>query len=223
MHTLQVKERPSGHVRELRRDGFVPGVIYGPSIDSTPIAIERRDLQSMFSVITRSSRINLKVGDKDEMREIDVFLKVVDYDPITDEPLHVDFYHPDVESPLKLQVPVKIVGDCVGVKSGGILNVLFNTIRVQGLAKDVPALITLDVSDLNMGEGIHVRDVDFGETEPMLPPERTIVTVIAPRGLLVEEEEEAEGEEGELGEGEEPADEAAEASAGGEEAASEEE
>jgi len=157
------------------------------------------------------------------MREIDVFLKVVDYDPITDEPLHVDFYHPDVESPLKLQVPVKIVGDCVGVKSGGILNVLFNTIRVQGLAKDVPALITLDVSDLNMGEGIHVRDVDFGETEPMLPPERTIVTVIAPRGLLVEEEEEAEGEEGELGEGEEPADEAAEASAGGEEAASEEE
>ena len=222
MHTLQVKERPSGQVRELRRDGFVPGVVYGPSIDSTPIAIGRRDLMSLFSGITRSSVINLKIDGEGDAREFDVFLKVVDYDPITDEPLHVDFYHPDTESPLKLQVPVKIVGDCKGVKGGGILNVLFNTIRVHGLARDVPPLITLDVTDLDMGEGIRVGDVDFGGTEPMLPPERTIVTVIAPRGLLIEEEEieGEEGEEGELAEGEEPGDEDA---AGGEEAAADEE
>ncbi|MCK4571229.1 50S ribosomal protein L25 [Candidatus Bipolaricaulota bacterium] len=201
MHTLQVIERAVGNARELRRTGFVPGVVYGPSIESTPITIGKKDLQVLFSQITRSSLISLAIKGE-ESREFDVFLKVVDYDPITDEPLHVDFYHPDVDSPLKLHVPVKTVGECEGIKSGGILNVQFNTIRVNGLAKDVPALITIDVSALDMGDSIYVRDVDFGEVEPMLPPDRTIVTVIAPRGLLAEEEGE-EGEEDELAEGEE--------------------
>lgn len=202
MDTLHVKERPAGKAGKLRRTGFVPGVVYGPSIESTPIVIGRKDLQVLFSQITRSSRISLSI-EGEGTREFDVFLKNVDYDSITDEPFHVDFYHPDVGSPLKLEVPIKTVGECKGIQSGGILNVLFNTVRVHGLAEDVPALITIDVSDLDMGESIHVRDVDFGDVEPMLPPERTIVTVIAPRGLLAEEEEEEEGEEGEMVEGEE--------------------
>lgn len=204
MHTLQVKERAAGNARELRRTGFVPAIVYGPSIEPTSITIGRKDLQLLFSQITRSSLISLAI-EGENAKEFDVFLKVVDYDPITDEPLHVDFYHPDVESPLKLQVPVKVIGECEGIKSGGILNVLYNTVRVHGLARDVPALITLDVTDLDMGDSIYVRDIDFGGVEPMLPPESTIVTVIAPRGLLADEEEEgeeelAEGEEGEEGE-----------------------
>ncbi len=207
MHTLQVKERSAGKAGELRRSGFVPGVVYGPSIESTSISIARKDLQSLFSKITRSSLISLAIGDKEGT---DVFLKVVDYDPITDEPLHVDFYHPDVDSPLNLEVPVRITGECVGLKSGGILNVLFNTIPVHGLARNVPALITIDVTDLDLGESIHISDVEFGEVEPMLPPERVIVTVMAPRGLLADEEEAegdelAEGEEGEAAEATEEA------------------
>jgi len=209
MHTLQVKERVVGNARELRRTGFVPGVVYGPSIESTPISIGQKDLKVLFSQITRSSLISLAI-DGEESTKFDVFLKVVDYDAITDEPVHVDFYHPDVDSPLKLSVPVKTVGECEGIKSGGILNVQFNTVPVHGLAKDVPSLITLDVTSLEMGDSIYVRDVDFGDVEPMLPPERTLVTVIAPRGLLADEaeaelEEGEEGEEGVEGEGEEGA------------------
>ncbi len=202
MHTLQVKERPAGKAGHLLRAGFVPGVVYGPSIETTSIAIQKKDLQVLFSEITRSSRISLAI-EGEESREFDVFLKVVDYDPITDEPRHVDFYHPHTGTPLKLEVPIRVIGECKGIKSGGILNVLFNTITVHGLAKDVPSLITIDVSDLDMGDSIRVRDVEFGDVEPMLPPERTIVTVIAPRGMYLEEEEELEGEEGELLEGEE--------------------
>ena len=221
MHTLEVRERNAGRANALRRDGQVPGVVYGPSIESTPIAIARKDLQVLFSEITRSSRINLSIAGEDGSKEMDVFLKVVDYDPITDEPKHVDFYHPDVGHPLKLHVPVKITGEAQGVKSGGILNVLFNTVRVHGLPKDVPALITIDVTELDLGESIHVRDIDFGDVEPMLPPERTIVTVIAPRGMEIEEEEveleEVELEEGEEIEGEEGAVEEEGAPAEGEE------
>ncbi len=226
MNTLEVKQRKAGKANALRRDGQVPGVIYGPSIESTPIAIARKDLQALFAQITRSSRINLAIAGEDGTKELDVFLKVVDYDPVTDEPKHVDFYHPDVGRPLKLSVPVKVTGEAQGVKSGGILNVLFNTIPVHGLPEDVPHLITIDVSELDLGESIHARDIDFGDIEPMLPPERTIVTVIAPRGMEMSEEEEAaalELEEAELAEGEEAEDGEQEAQAeGGEETAADE-
>jgi len=197
MHTLRVTSRPAGKAGELRREGFVPGVVYGPSIDSTPVAIARKDLHALFGKITRSSRIGLALEDGGETKEMDVFLKTVDYDPIRDEPIHVDFYHPDVGHPLSLDVPVKITGEAIGTKSGGILEILFSTIPVHGLPKDMLPLITIDVTDLDLGDSIHVRDLDFGEVEPMLPPERTIVSVLAPRGmgLSAAEAEELEGEE----------------------------
>lgn len=192
METLHVKERSAGQAKGLRRSGFVPGVVYGPSIPSTAIAIAKKELKSLFTQITRSSRITLAI-DGDEARSFDVFLKVVDYDAITDEPLHVDFYHPDTQSPLNLDIPVRVVGECKGIKTGGVLNVLFNTIPVHGLARDIPSLITLDVSLLDLGQTINVRDIDFGNVEPLLPPERTIVTVIAPRGMVLEESISQEG------------------------------
>jgi large subunit ribosomal protein L25 len=198
MHTLEARTRVAGKANAVRQAGAVPGVVYGPSIESTPIAVERTALQGLFAQITRSSRITLSIAGENETKKMDVFLKVVDYDPVSDEPKHVDFYHPDAGHPVKLEVPVKIVGEAKGVKTGGILNVLFNTIPVHGLPKDVPHLFTIDVSALDMGEGVHIRDIDFGKVESMLPPERTVVTVIAPRGLMTEEEE-VEGEEGEEG------------------------
>jgi len=205
MPTLNAKLRTAGKANAIRRQGLVPAVIYGPRVDSTPIVIDRKELQSLFAKITRSSLIKLSVEDRDKL---DVFVKAVQYNPITDEPIHVDFYHPDVGHPLRLHVPIKIVGEAPGVKAGGILNVLFNTVRVHGLPKDIPSIIEIDVSNLGIGEAIRVRDVDFGPVEPLLNPERALVTVVAPRGLeeafagveeeeIPEEEAPAQGSEGE--------------------------
>jgi len=204
MHTLEAKTRPSGKASVLRRQGIVPAVVYGPSIESTPIAITRRDLLALFSKVTRSSRITLRLQGEGKPREMDVFLKVIDYDAITDEPVHVDFYHPEGDHPLKLSVPTKITGDAIGIKSGGILNVQFRTIPVRGMPKDIPHLLTIDVSALYLGESVHVSDIDFGKVEPLPPPARVRVTVIAPRSIVAEAAEAAEAGEGAV-EGEEAA------------------
>jgi large subunit ribosomal protein L25 len=219
MHTLEVSKRPVGKANALRRQGIVPGVVYGPSIDNQSISMLRKDLQGLFAQITRSSRINLRITGDGKPQEMDVFLKVVDYDSVTDIPVHVDFYHPDTKHPLKLNVPVKIVGEAPGTKVGGILNVQFNTIPVHGLPKDIPSLLTIDVSSLELGDSIHISEIDFGKVEPMLPAERVVVTVISPRALAAEAEEAeaAKGEEGEAAEGEE-----GEAAEGEEETAAEE-
>ncbi|MEW5826616.1 MAG: 50S ribosomal protein L25 [Candidatus Bipolaricaulota bacterium] len=192
MHTLNATTRPGGKAEALRRRGVIPGVVYGPAMESTPIAVTRRDLQVLFSKITRSSQINLKIDASGKPQEMHVFLKAVDYDAVTDEPLHVDFYHPEAKHPLKLNVPVKITGESKGAKSGGILNVQFRTIPVRGLPKDIPHLFTIDVSELEVGDSVHVSELTFDKVEPLLPPERVLVTVIAPRSLVAETAEAAE-------------------------------
>jgi large subunit ribosomal protein L25 len=205
MHTLEAKTRVSGKAGALRRRGVVPAVVYGPAIESTAIAVARRDLLALFSHVTRSSRITLKIQGENGSREMDVFLKVIDYDAITDEPVHVDFYHPEANRPLKLSVPTKITGEAKGAKSGGILNIQFRTIPVHGMPQDIPHLIMVDVSDLDVGDSLHVSDLDFGKVEPMLPPERVIVTVIAPRSLVAAEAEATAAGEEEAVAGEAPA------------------
>ena len=201
MFTLNAKLRTEGKANALRRQGVVPAIMYGPTIDSTPIVVEQRELRRVFSQITRSSRIELALGKDGQAKKFDVFVKSIQYNSLTDEPIHVDFYHPDTGHPLRLHVPVKIVGEAPGVKAGGILNVLFRTVRVHGLPKDIPAIIELDVSELEIGDAIRVRDVDFGNVEPLLAPERALVAVVAPRGLeetMIGGLEEEVTEEGEL-------------------------
>ena len=219
MPVLKAQLRKEEKATGLRTRGSIPAVVYGPTIESASLAINEKDLQSLFSKITRSSRIDLSIKDGKKANKLDVFVKAIQYDPITDKPIHVDFYHPDVGHPLKLHVPLRIVGECPGVKAGGVLNVLFRTIRVHGLPKDMPHLVTADVSDLEVGEALRVRDIDFGEVEPLLPPERALVAVMAPRRVevveveeeLVEElEGEAVAEEEPTAESEAPAEESAE-------------
>lgn len=196
MHTLKAKLRLKGKAGSLRRQGWIPAVVYGPTVENTPLVIDHKDLQDLFSQITRSSRINLSIKDYSKGKKLDVFIKAIQYDSITDQPIHVDFYHPNIGTPLKLYVPIKIVGEASGIKEGGMLNVLFRGVQVRGLPNDIPHLITIDVSDLGIGDVIRVRDIDFGNVEPFIAQEQALVTIMAPRRLEEEAVTEAE-EEGE--------------------------
>lgn len=207
MSILHAKVRTGGKARALRRSGGVPAVVYGPTMESTAIVLDRKELQAVFSQITRSSRIDLAVGDHGKPKKLAVFVKAIQYDPITDEPLHVDFYHPVVDRPLKLEVPIKLVGQSPGVKAGGVLTVLFRTVPVHGLPNDMPPLLTVNVSALELGQAIRVGDVDFGNVQPLLPPYRVLTVVVLPKAVAeptATEEAEAAEEGAAEGAGEEP-------------------
>jgi large subunit ribosomal protein L25 len=208
MSILHAKVRTGGKTRALRRSGSVPAVVYGPTMESTAIVLDRKELQAVFSQITRSSRIDLAVGDHGKPKKLAVFIKAIQYDPITDEPLHVDFYHPAADRPLKLEVPIKLVGQSPGVKAGGVLAVLSRTVPVHGLPNDMPPLLTVDVSALELGQAIRVGDVGFGNVQPLFPPYRVLAVVVLPKAVVAEptatEEAEAAEEGAAEGAGEEP-------------------
>lgn len=206
MATLQVSERESEeNPNTLRHEGKLPAVLYGPERDSVSLTINKKKMEELLNEITRSTRVELELdGDVH-----DVFLRDIQYDHLTDEPIHIDFYEVPDDHPVEMKIPVVTVGTPEGVSSGGILDQLMETITVYGEAKDIPEILRLDVEELEIGDSIHVSDLDLGDLEILTPEDRTVLSILAPRKeieidlteptigeeLLGEEELEAEKEE----------------------------
>jgi len=207
---MMVKAKPRSlavKAKRLRREGFVPAVIYGPHVESVHVAIPETELEELFRHVTRSTTLEVQVDGGEAYH---VFIKDIQVDPITDRFLHVDFYVPEPGRKLVLLVPVKLVGTAPGVKEGGILEHVHEYIEVEGLPRRIPPYFEVDVSNLGLEESIVIGDLKWDdELRPLHPLDDPIVTVLAPRAVKVEvAAEEAPEEVGEVGaEGEQAAEE----------------
>ena len=208
MTTLQVNERKSEkNPNTLRREGQLPAVIYGPERETVSLSVDKKETKELLDEVTRSARLELSIDG--EVHQ--AFLKDIQYDHLTDEPTHIDFYEVPDEHPVEMKIPVVTVGTPEGVSSGGIMDQLMETITVHGKATDIPEILRLDVDELEIGDSIHVSDLDLGDLEILTPEDRTVLSILAPRKeieidlteptigeeLLAEEELEEEEELGE--------------------------
>ena len=205
-------ELKKGGSRRLRRSGKIPAILYGHS-GTAPITIDAHEFSQTFKQISENTIINLQVGKK----AYDVLLKDFQEDILKGTITHIDFYEIERGKVLRTNVPVHTVGTAIGVREGGILEVLLHSIEVECLPKDIPEYLEVDVSELDVGDSVHVSEIEPPEgVRFLVSDEAVIVSVIAPKAieeLIVEEELEEgieiEGEGEELEEGE--AGEAAEA------------
>lgn len=207
----------------LRREMRVPAVLYGPSIEeNVHFHINELELEKILAISqTKLQDLSL---DGQTYRTL---LKQVEYDPITDRPIHADFYVLEENHPVTLRVPIRVRGNAVGVVDGGgrVFQPL-RIVRVQAMPDAIPAVFEVDISPLEIGQSIHVSDLDMEGITLIDDPSRTIVTISPPKSdavfqTVVPEEEEVELEETEA-DAEAPVEEGAEAEAG-EQAAEEEE
>ena len=176
--------------RALRRQGWVPGVVYGPHLASTPIAVEYKSLERLISEITRSTRIELEYDGEKHF----VFIKELQRDPITDRFLHVDFYAPEPGQIMSLDVPLRLVGTPAGVKAGGILEHIHEEIPVEGPLEAIPPYIEVDISDLGLDEALLIKDLPLPEgLRALLPEDEAVVNILPPKVLVTEEAPEEEG------------------------------
>ncbi|HDI11576.1 MAG TPA: 50S ribosomal protein L25 [Candidatus Acetothermia bacterium] len=191
------KEKP----RALRRQGLVPGVVYGPHIQSTPIAVEYKTLERLVAQITRSTRLELEYDGEKHF----VFIKELQRDPITDRFLHVDFYAPEPGQIMSLDIPIRLVGTPEGVKAGGLLEHIHEEIPVEGPLEAIPPYLEVDISQLGLDEALLVKDLSLPEgLRVLLPEDEAIVTILPPK-VVVTEEEAAEEVAEETAEGAAPA------------------
>ncbi|MGJ8453758.1 50S ribosomal protein L25 [Pseudothermotoga sp. U03pept] len=176
-------------VRRLRNKGYIPAVVYGPETEPLSIVLDRLEVERAFHKISEALPLKLELKCADRVEVIDVFVKKVQVDKVTDQIVHIDFYRPAKGHAMKINIPVRIVGKAEGVEKGGILEVIHNELPVETLPSAVVEYIEIDVTKLGLGESVHVKDLKFPEgMKVLLHPEEAIVTVVVPRGLAVEEE-----------------------------------
>lgn len=202
-------------VKRLRREGLVPGVVYGPVLDETiSVSVVDRDFNKFFLAHGHSTIFTLKWDGGEQP----VLIREVQVDPVRRDALHIDFFAPNMNVKLRQSVSVTLHSASEEMEEGAVLQQVLNEIEVEALPANLPSEIGVDISNLtSVGDSIHVSDIEAPENVDIITdPESTVASVIY---QVVEEEPEEEGEEGEEAvEGEE-----AEEAAGDEEETSDEE
>ena len=187
------KDAGQGAARTHRREGRVPAILYGHGEESVSITVDRNELDRLVhSISIENTIVDLDV----EGGGYKVLIREIQRHPVRKDFVHVDFFHVAMDEKIHLEIPVVIVGTAEGVKNkGGILDHQLREIEVYCLPGNIPEKIEVDVSALDIGESIHVSDLDLPDVDVETDLDRTVVAVLAPTVAAEPEEEEAADEE----------------------------
>lgn len=180
--------------RRLRREGRIPGVMYGAENDPIAVSIERIELGRLLR--KKHSIINVKVDGNDQRAVI----KDIQYHPVSSDVTHVDFMRVVAGTEITVTVPLHFVGTAVGTKTGGVLSTLMHELPISVLPRYMPDSIEVDISALEIGDSIRLKDLALENMTVLISEEELVVQVTMPR----KEEEVEEVEEVEEGEEQEP-------------------
>jgi len=194
---VQVREGTGkGVARKLRATGHIPGVCYGRSAPSIGIALNPRALDRLLTESTAgmNTLIDLRVEGGGAYDGKPMLVKELQRDPVTGSMLHVDLYAVDLQQAIQVSVPIHVTGTAEGVKMGGILDQALRELELECMPEAIPQEIPVDVSALEIGQSLHVRDLALPEGVTLQSdPDLAVVLVAAP---AAEEEVAAEVEEG---------------------------
>jgi large subunit ribosomal protein L25 len=169
----------SKHLTEVRGQELVPSVLYGPAMkENLHFSVNRIALEKILSVKSLQY-INLVFEDG---KKIDAIIKTTQFHPVTDRPLHVDFYALDEKVPVTVTIPIRLTGTSPGVIEGGRLYQSLRKLTVKALPGIIPAELTLDIGKLQIGHNLKVRTLKLNGIQPLMSPDRTILVIRPPRG-----------------------------------------
>ena len=173
-------------VRKLRARGLIPAIIYGGKDKPRPLQVAAREINAMMSHASGENvLVELEVAGEDSSRT--ALVQEVQHSPVGGEIRHVDFHAVSMDQMIQAEVPLEPTGIAVGVKTfGGLLEQSLRSLAIECLPGDLPDRITVDVSQLNIGDSIHVRNIQFPHgVTAKVQPDLTAFSVVAP---VVEEE-----------------------------------
>ena len=183
-------ETGKGAARTARRGGRVPGILYGHGEESVALSVDAGELSRLVhSISVDNTIVDLDVaGDPYK-----VLIREIQKHPFRDEFVHIDFFHVAMDEKIHVEIPVVLAGVATGVKNkGGVLDHQLREIEVFCLPGNIPEKVEIDVSELDIGDSIHVRDIALPDVEILADPDRSVVAVLAPTVIEVEEEAAAE-------------------------------
>jgi len=185
-----------GPARQLRREGKVPGVLYGQG-EAVSISLDPIEFSKVMQA-KQQGYVLIALSDKPAKgkTERNAILKEVQYDPLTGDVLHADFFEVVMDKPIKVSIPIVVTGNIpVGVTLGGVLRQRERYLSLEGLPGDIPDTVSFDASNLEIGQVVKLKDLPLEKTlTPQDDPEKVIITLTMKKKLVEEEKEEGEAE-----------------------------
>jgi large subunit ribosomal protein L25 len=194
---VEVRERTgTGGARAARREGRVPGILYGGDKAPVPISVRSNELRkALYTGKLLGHLVTLKYGEETQP----VIAKAIDMHPVTDEPWHFDLYRVDEHQTIRIAVPVHFQNqeNSPGLKRGGTLNIVLHEVTLSVAADEIPEEIIFDVAGLDIGDAIRVGDLKLpGSAEAALDADTVVATIAGASAQMSEEAAEAEAAAG---------------------------
>ena len=186
MEKIQLKAKTrntkgNGPARALRREGRMPAVLYGPKTAPMMLSIDMHDLE----LVLKQGNIGQAVLDlaiDDGQTTKPVMVKEFQTHPVSQAFLHMDLYEVDMNRKIRVNVPVVTTGKSKGVELGGMLQIIRRELEVFCLPNEIPEAITVDITDLDMGDSLHVEEIPVeGDVEILHDVNFTVLTVVSPK------------------------------------------
>jgi len=178
----------SANARRLRKSGSLPGVIYGDGEEATAVLLGMHDFEQLLHHHASETML-VEIAVEGE-GDVTALLKEVQHHPVTGDLLHADFLKVAADKPIQVEIALEIIGEAAGVKAGGSLEIVMHTLGVECLPGDLVESIEVDVSEMEIGNILHVSDVKLDSNLKLLSdPEAIVVSVAEPRAEEEEEED----------------------------------
>ena len=174
--------RGKGAARQLRRQGFIPAVLYGGGAGNVALALNTHDLHQVIAKgFAETSLIDLTVQEADTSQQVSVILKDYQIDPVIRELVHADFQEVAMDQEIEIEVPLELKGETPGEKEGGVVEFVTREVSIRCLPGDMLHSIEVDISSLQIGDSLSIEDLTLNEKYQILTaPETVIVNVVAP-------------------------------------------
>ncbi len=196
----------NGPARVLRREGRIPAILYGPTTEPVKLSVEISELKQAFKKTAAAQALINLVVQGDENYTKSVMVKELQTHPTSEAILHADFYEIDMSRKISVSVPILPVGKSKGVEEGGLLQSIRRELEIVCLPDKIPEVIEVDVTELAIGDSLHVKSIPLPEgVEVQTETDFTVLTVVSAKVEVEEEvaeDELLEGEELEAAEGE---------------------
>ena len=162
-HVLKAEARQrtgSGVLKQMRREGWVPSVMYGQGTENKNLKVDAKAFSELLAHSTSDNiLINLEIGGANQL----AFLKAIQHDSLSGLTLHADFMAIDETTEITASIPVHLIGEPVGLKSGGLLDQLAHTLEIRCAAAKLPDTLEFNVTHLDEGDSLHIGDVTLPE------------------------------------------------------------
>jgi len=179
--------------KALRNAGKVPCVVYG---GETPIHFSAEEIA--FKDLVYTPDVHTVVIALEDGAKVECILQDIQFHPVTDRILHIDFYQIFDDKPVMMEIPVRIVGNSRGVRNGGVLRIVSRKLRVKAIPANLPDYIEADITEMKIGAKMYVTAVQ-NDAYTFLHTDNTVICQVRTSRTAIADEEEEEGEEGEEG------------------------